>query len=130
MDRLRNFMTGRYGGDQLSMVLLILSIILTFIGKISRLPFIILIAYIPLGISIFRMFSRNIQKRSMENYKFAILMSPMYGWLKNKEKHLKDSKIYKYYKCPNCKQKLRLPRGKGSITITCPKCKTKFDKRT
>lgn len=130
MERFKNFMRGRYGGDQLSMALLILSMIITFIGRLSRISFITLIAYIPLGIGVFRIFSRDIQKRSMENYKFAIIMSPVYAWFKKQEKHMQDSKVYKYYKCPNCKQKLRIPKGKGNIVITCPKCQKKFDKKS
>ncbi len=130
MNWLKKIMVGRYGGDQLSMVLIILSLILTFAGQLSKIPLISLLAYIPLGISIYRMFSKDLAKRRMENYKFAMLISPVYSWFEKTKKHLKDKKTHRYYKCPNCKSTLRLPKGKGKIIITCPKCDTKFEKRT
>lgn len=130
MNWLKKVMAGRYGGDQLSIVLLVFSILLTLIGQLVKIPLISLIGYIPLGISIFRMFSKDISKRRMENYKFAMFVSPVYSWFKKTENRFKDRKTHRYFKCPNCNSKLRLPKGKGKITITCPKCNTKFNKRT
>jgi 4-hydroxybenzoate polyprenyltransferase len=69
-------MMGRYGSDQLSMVLLIFSVTLTFIGGLIHLPLLVTISYVPLGICLFRMLSKDIAKRRMENYKFSILISP------------------------------------------------------
>lgn len=130
MNWLRRFMAGRYGGDQLSMVLLIFSALLTFTAELTNLPLLAFIGYVPLGIAIFRILSRNTAKRSMENYKFAILMSPVYSWLKKMQRRLKGAKTHRYFTCPNCKQSLRLPKGKGKIIIICPKCKTEFKGRT
>lgn len=130
MNWLRRFMAGRYGGDQLSMVLIIFSALLTLISGFTKLQLFALIAYIPLGISIFRMFSRNTAKRSMENYKFAMLMSPAYSWFKRHQNRFKDRKTHRYFTCPKCGQSLRVPKGKGKIVITCPKCKTEFAKKT
>lgn len=130
MNWLKNFMAGRYGGDQLSMALLILSIIFTLVARLVRLPVLGFISYIPIGIVLYRMFSRDISKRSMENYKFCMLLSPVYGWFKKLENRAKDAKTHKYFKCPTCNIRLRVPRGKGKIIITCPKCKTQFTKKT
>lgn len=130
MNWLKRFMNGRYGGDQLSMVLLVISLLLTFIGRLTNIPLISFIGYIPLGISVFRMFSKDISKRRMENYKFSILISPVYSWYKKSQKRIKDSKTHRFFKCPDCNEKMRVPKGKGKIMITCPKCKTKFEKRT
>ncbi len=130
MNWFKKFMQGRYGGDQLSLVLIILSFILSLTGQISRLRFISILSYIPLGISIFRIFSKDISKRSMENYKFSILMSPIYKKYINFKNRVKDSKTHKYFRCPNCKQKLRIPRGKGKIVVTCSKCNHKFNKKS
>jgi len=129
MNWLRRFMMGRYGGDQLSTALLIFSILLTFTAKAASLPLLTLISYVPLGISIFRILSRNISKRSMENYKFSILMSPAYSWFKKAQNRAKNAKSRRYYKCPNCKAEVWVPKGKGKIIITCPKCKTEFRKK-
>jgi len=130
MNWFKKFMLGRYGGDQLSMTLLIFSIIATVIGDLLRMQILVFIGYIPLGISIYRMLSKDIAKRRMENYKFSILISPAYSWLMKSVDRIKGSKTYKYYDCPNCKTKLRVPKGKGKIVITCPKCKTELRKRT
>ena len=130
MNWLRRFMMGRYGGDQLSKALLICSILLTLTAEITSLPLLTYIGYVLLGICIFRIFSRNISKRSMENYKFAILISPVYSWFKKTQNRFKAAKTHRYFVCPNCKQSLRVPKGKGKIIITCPKCKTEFEKKT
>lgn len=126
MNWLKRFMTGRYGGDQLSIALLIFSFLLTLIARLSGLPLLSIIGYIPLGICIFRMFSKNIQKRSMENYKFSMFISPVYAWFKKTQKRISESKTHRYLKCPKCKAQLRIPKGKGKIIVTCPKCKNEF----
>ena len=129
MNWLRRFMMGRYGGDQLSMVLLILSFLLNLIAKLTNYPLFEIISYLPLGFCLYRMFSKDIAKRRMENYKFAIWMSPVYSWFKQVQSRAKD-KTHRYFKCPNCRFRLRVPKGKGEIIITCPKCKTRFERKT
>ena len=130
MNWLRKLMMGRYGSDQLSMVLIIFSFILTFIAGLTSLPILASISYVPLGICLFRVLSKDIAKRRMENYKFSILISPVYSWFKKKQKRVKDSKTHRFFRCPKCNANLRLPKGKGKITITCPKCNTDFSRIT
>lgn len=130
MNWFKKIMQGRYGGDQLSMYLLVVSILFTIVGSLTKLPALGFIGYIPLLIGIFRMFSKDISKRSMENYKFAIFISPIYTRFKKIQTRIKGSKTHKYYKCPSCNTELRMPKGKGKVIITCPKCKDKFEKRT
>jgi DNA-directed RNA polymerase subunit RPC12/RpoP len=130
MKSLKKFMSGRYGGDQLSIVLLVTSMLLTTIGYITKLSLFMPISYIPLIFSVYRMFSKDIPKRRMENYKFSILISPIYSKYKNIKRKFKERKTYKYFKCSNCHAELRLPKGKGRIKITCPKCKVNFEGRT
>ncbi|SMB80788.1 hypothetical protein SAMN00017405_1992 [Desulfonispora thiosulfatigenes DSM 11270] len=130
MNWLRKFMIGRYGGDQLSIFLVILSVVLTFIPRITEISALIIISYIPSFIAIYRVFSKDIQKRSMENYKFAIIVSPIYSKLKKTQNRIKDSKTHKYYTCTKCKTTLRVPKGKGKIMVTCPKCKENFTRKT
>jgi uncharacterized protein YbaR (Trm112 family) len=126
MNWLKKFMTGRYGGDQLSVILILFSAILTLTAEFTKIQLLAFIGYIPLGVAVFRMLSKNISKRSMENYKFAILVSPVYSWFNKTLERLKNAKTHRYFTCPNCKQSLRVPKGKGKIMITCPKCKTEF----
>lgn len=135
-NKFRIFMQGRYGSDQLNLALLIVSIVLSFFVPFIRVPFVGLISYIPLIFCIYRMLSKNISKRYEENRKFMNFWHPIWQnilRLKNKSSkqlaRLKD-KDHKYYTCPNCKKTLRVPKGRGKIRITCPKCHQEFSKRT
>ena len=130
MNYLRRFMMGRYGSDQLSMALILLSILLSMIGGLTHLQLLRYIADIPLVISIFRILSRDISKRRMENSKFLMLIGPVNSWLKKAQRHAIDSRTHRYFKCPNCRTELRVPKGKGKIIITCPKCKTEFREKS
>ena len=126
MNWLRRFMAGRYGADQLSMALLIFSVLLTVIAQLARLPLLTYIGYLPLIACIYRMLSRNINMRRMENYKFSMLISPVYSWFRKMRMHMAERKTHRFYTCPGCKAHLRIPRGKGTIIVTCPKCRTEF----
>ena len=121
-------MYGRYGVDELSMALIITSLIIMVI--LGWLPGVLKIfslsAYIPMAIYIFRTFSKNIFKRQAEYYKYLSFKKSVISRFKKYEKRIKDSKTHKYFKCPNCHQELRVPKGNGKITITCPKCHTSF----
>lgn len=128
MNRLKMFMMGRYGTDQLTMAILILSMILSFIANAFSSSVLTLITYILFSACIFRMLSKNISVRQKENYKFLKLWKPINAQIQTKYKMIKESKSYKYFKCPNCKKILRVPRGKGEIVVTCQQCKTKFIK--
>lgn len=130
MNWLKRFMTGRYGTDHLTIVILILSLLLSFIAQLSNLSWLALVVYILLGIGLYRMLSKNVSKRRMENYRFFMLISPISSWYLKTRNVIKDKKIHRYYMCPNCRTKLRVPKGKGKIMITCTKCKTKFAKKT
>lgn len=128
MEWLKKIMYGRYGGDNLSRALLVLSFVLLILSNIvpKSLWFLVIIAYVPTFICIFRVFSRNIYKRQMENYKYLKIRNKMISLFKRKSNRLKDLKKHKYFTCSNCKQSLRVPRGQGKISITCPKCKNTF----
>lgn len=126
MNWLRNFMTGRHGVDQLSMALLILSILFTFTASVTGLQLLAIIGYVPLGLCFYRILSKNNTRRNLENYKFSMLMSPVYLFFKKTQTRALEAKTHKHFKCPNCKAELRIPKGKGKIVITCPKCKNEF----
>ena len=130
MNWLQRFMMGRYGGDQLGIALLILSMISNLVASQTGYVFFAFIGYLLLVWCLYRMLSRDIYKRSMENYKFTMLMNPIYNKLKKIGYRLKDAKTHRYFKCPQCKTTLRVPKGKGKIIITCPKCRWEFTART
>ena len=77
-----------------------------------------------------RMFSTNIQKRYAENMKYLEIKNRLLGKLKKTESQAQDLKTHHIYRCPGCGQKIRVPRGKGMIMITCPKCKKEFRKKS
>ncbi|MHC1747653.1 MAG: hypothetical protein AB9856_04585 [Cellulosilyticaceae bacterium] len=130
MDWLKKFMLGRYGFDQLGVGLMILAIILVFLTSIIQTPIISVLTYIPLIYCYFRVFSKNISKRRQENTYFLRYWNPIANKFKKLKARLKGMKTHRYYKCPNCHQELRVPKGRGNIKITCPKCQHTFSKRT
>lgn len=126
MNGFRNFMAGRYGTDQLTIALLVLGMVLTFIGDALDLYFLTMLTYLIFLACIYRTMSKNISARQKENHLFLQYWNPVKSWLNKKYNNIKSNKDYKYFKCPNCKQELRVPRGKGKIAVTCKKCQVKF----
>ncbi len=119
---LRHFMMGRYGSDKLNTALLLAAVVICLLSAL--IPFVpvklgAMFLYFGLMIwAIFRMQSRNTYKRYQENRKYLQLLE-----------RIKDRE-HRYYDCPRCRQQVRVPRGKGKISITCPKCREKFIKKT
>lgn len=128
-EKLQRFMWGRYGSDQLNRFLMILVLVLLVLSMIFRGPFYFL-ALATLIYSYFRMFSRNIAKRSAENQWYLRKSMKARGFFQKKKRELSQLKQYHIYRCPNCKQKIRVPRGRGRIAITCRKCGTEFVKKS
>ncbi|MBF7095557.1 hypothetical protein [Alkalibacter mobilis] len=130
MNGIKKIMQGRYGGDQLSFYILGLAMIMTLLGNLFSTEILLYISYLPLGIAVYRIFSKDINKRRMENYKFHIWISPLYSKLQKLKSRIRDRKNYKYFKCESCSTTLRVPKGKNKIIVTCPKCNTKSIKKT
>ena len=128
MNKLRKFMNGRYGVDQCSIGLLVASAIIFVIVRILPrfLGFLGILGYVPIAFYIYRALSKDIYKRQQENYKFIEFKNSLFNNFKQLNAKLRDIKSFKYFKCPQCSQKLRVPRKQGKITITCPKCKNTF----
>ncbi len=119
---LRNFMVGRYGTDRLNMVILCVGLAASVLSAIIHAPAVNLalffLSYGMMFWAIFRSLSRNTYKRYQENRKFM----QIFGRLKDRE--------HRYFDCPKCRQMVRVPRGKGRISITCPRCREKFVRKT
>ena len=128
-EKFYRFMQGRYGIDQLNSFLMIVCVICfivnMFIGRIV----LTFIAYGTWLFVIFRMFSKNIYARNRENDKYLNFFSPLSRWLKLKLMSKQDPSN-KYFSCPKCKQMVRVPKGHGTVVVTCPNCQNKFEKRT
>lgn len=129
-ERLLQFMDGRYGIDHLNKSLSKISVVCLVFSLLFHTLFWYLIALLALGYSYFRMFSRDIPKRYEEDQKFLKLRYHLIvRWNRYVERARKKIS-HRVYVCPECGQKVRVPRGKGKIEITCPKCSNTFVKRT
>ena len=126
---LANFMRGRYGVDPLSFALIIIGAVLTFIGSIFNLLPLYLIACVIYLYCFFRMFSKNIDARKKENAFFMKAWGPVQKKIRDRQQRAQDT-THSYYKCPKCKQQVRVPKGVGKIEITCPKCLHVFIKKS
>lgn len=134
-ERLQKFMMGRYGVDAFSKFLLGTAMVLWILDMLVDSKILYSWALLLLIYSYYRMFSRNTTKRYQENLKFLSLkqkymskLKSLFKGMKFNSSDLQQRKTHHIYKCPTCKQKIRIPRGKGRICITCPKCKTEFTK--
>ncbi len=129
-EKFMRFMYGRYGVDSFSKFLLgaaFAAILLANIADSSLLSF---ISWVMIIYAYFRMFSRNTYKRAMENQKYLNKTYKLRSWFSSQKNMFAQRKTHHIYKCPTCKQKIRVPRGKGRIEIRCPKCNTKFIKNS
>ena len=126
MEWLKKKMVGRYGVDQLSMALLSLGLILMIVTLPFKWLLIRLLSILPIILCYYRIFSKKIYKRQQENFKFIRFYTPIVKKIKLIQKRFKERKTHRYFKCPTCKQMLRVPKGKGNISVTCPKCKNDF----
>ena len=127
-EKLQRFMMGRYGTDNFSRFLLILWIVLWVIDLFINSTILSALSLAVLIYTYYRIFSRNIQKRYQENMKYLSIKNKLLYKFRSEKAMMKDRKTHHIYKCPTCRQKIRIPRGKGRICITCPKCKTEFTK--
>ena len=118
----RYFMQGRYGTDKLNTAILVAGVVACFGSMLFRFPLVnwilTMFAYVCMGVALFRMLSRNTYKRYQENRRFLQLV----GRLKDRD--------HRYFDCPKCRQMVRVPRGKGKIAISCPRCKEKFVRKS
>ncbi|MHC1719724.1 MAG: hypothetical protein AB9844_03355 [Clostridiaceae bacterium] len=130
MEWYKKLMWGRYGVDQLTTALCILAFILTILGRSSDIGLFTVFGSVAIGFAVFRILSKNIPKRSSENQRFLVKWNPIYNRLRGKYYTLTGRKTHKYFKCPGCGQKLRVPKNKGNISIRCPKCSASFKAKT
>ena len=129
-EKFYRFMQGRYGSDELSKFLTGVGMALIILNILTRNVIFNLLFWVCLIYSYFRMFSKNHSARYAENQKFLSIKNQWkYKW-ENHKRLREQKKIYHIYSCPYCKQKIRIPKGKGTIIVTCPKCKQEFGKRS
>ena len=123
-------MIGRYGTDGLNQFLSILSLVLILLALLTKSSFLTLLGMIPLVFCYYRSLSKNIAKRTEENYQFYAVKDRITSKINGLKDQWANRKLYHYYRCPQCRQKLRVPRGRGRIQISCPRCGTQFIKKS
>lgn len=129
-------MMGRYGQDQLNrllsitgLIILVVSVVIVrFIPLLSSVLWIAAVALIV--ICYWRMFSRNIAARSAENQRYLTFRYKFAVEKQRRAERAAQSKDYKFFKCPKCGVLNRIPKGKGEIEITCPRCGEKFIRKS
>lgn len=133
MNRLRatfaRFMTGRYGSDQLNFAIIVLALVLTVLGSLTRFFPLTLLSDAGILLALFRMLSRDRYRRAQENMDYLQKTERIRREAAEWANRMKNRKQFCYFSCPKCKKRLRVPRGVGKITITCRDCGTKFDKK-
>ena len=126
-------MSGRYGGDAFSNFLSLAALVVVVLGLFVPGLFGMLLGWLgwaALIYSYFRIFSRNIPKRAAENRWFLAQRYAVQQRFASARTRFAQRKVYRYFRCPRCRQQLRVPRGRGRISITCPKCGTSFIKKS
>lgn len=128
-EKLYRFMQGRYGSDQFNRFLMILVMICLAASLFGIRPF-YMIGIVILVYAYFRIFSKNIYKRRAENSAYLQLEYKVRQKIATLKRDMGQRRTHHIYKCPSCRQKIRIPRGKGKIEIRCPKCGQTFIKKS
>ena len=126
---LSRFMAGRYGGDQLNLFLIALYLVLCLLALFIRILALQLLGTVVLVVSLLRTLSRNVERRREENARFLQIVRPLQRRWTSFRARLHD-KEHRYFKCPNCGQNMRVPRGKGRITVHCRACGAAFEEKS
>jgi ribosomal protein S27AE len=121
------WMRGRNGADDVARLSTWVALVFFLIGLLTANTVCEVIALALLVYSQWRMMSKNIAKRARENEAFMSALGPVRPWVVSPRAAWTESRSFKHLACPSCGQKVRVPRGKGTVRITCPKCHQKFD---
>ncbi len=128
--KLQQFMAGRYGVDQLARSLNFFVIILLVVSMLTRQGVLYLFALGLMAYSYFRIFSRNRARRYAENARYLQRTAKFLGFFAALRRDMRTRRTHHIYRCPDCRQKIRIPRGKGRIAVRCPKCSAEFIKKS
>lgn len=129
-EKFQRFMTGRSGSDELSRVFIIVTLVLFGVSLITSWRIFYWIGLALMVYTYWRILSKNVSKRYEENQKFVNFRYDAAVKRNAMKKRWSQRNIYRFYKCPGCSQMVRVPRGKGKICITCPKCRMEFVKKS
>ena len=127
--KFQNFMSGRYGVDDFSKALLYATLALCLVSLFTRNRMLNLLLTAGL-VFIYRMFSKNYSRRYQENLWYLRQKDKVMHFFRRQNSLAQQRKTHRIYTCPQCRQKIRIPKGHGKVQITCPQCKTAFIKRS
>ena len=128
--KFQNFMSGRYGVDDFSKALLYATLALCLVSLFTRTRMLNLLLTAGLVFIYYRMFSKNYSRRYQENLWYLRQKDKVMHFFRRQNSLAQQRKTHRIYTCPQCRQKIRIPKGHGKVQITCPQCKTAFIKRS
>ncbi len=126
---IQKFMYGRYGNDPLNLFLMGVYLLLYLVYALTGFRPLYWVVLALLIWTLFRLLSRNLERRRWENARFMRAAGPVLSWLRLR-RNIRRDKEHVYFKCPSCGQQLRVPRGKGRITVTCRSCGASFQEKS
>jgi hypothetical protein len=130
IDKLERFMRGRYGQDELNRVLSVSALVLCGISLITHWLVLSSLSMALVIVCLLRSFSRNTGARFREAEFYFGLKSNILRFSGNTAERLRQYQTHRIFTCPSCRQRCRVPKGKGRIRITCKRCGAKFIKKT
>lgn len=128
--KMMEWLQGRQGPDDLAVFSMNLAIVVVVVNLFARVSWLGWVALVLIVYSMFRIQSKNLGARARENEAFLKALGPARPWVQNPRAAWAELRAYKHVKCASCKQRVRVPRGKGKLRVTCPRCKTKFEVRS
>ena len=129
-DKIYRFMQGRYGTDDFYKFLFwvaLIGIVINWFFKSQLLSFAVTLILV---YAMYRVLSKNHSARYAENQRYLKATAKIRYWFDQQKKLMEERKYHHIYTCPKCRQKIRIPKGKGKIMIRCPKCHHEFQKRS
>lgn len=128
-ERMYRFFYGRNGSDALGTTAMVTALVINTVNLFLGLITLHAVSLAILAYAFFRMLSRNVVRRRLENARFCGFWRSIRNWFVLQKNKLRDRKTHVYKKCKHCKKTLRLPRVKGEHTVRCPLCATRFSMR-
>lgn len=128
--KLAEWLRGRQGPDDLAVFSVNLAIVLVLVNVFVRTSWLGWVALVLVAYSMFRIQSKNLGARARENAAFLKALGPARPWIQNPRAAWSELRAYRHVRCTSCKQRVRVPRGKGRLRVTCPRCKSKFEVRS
>lgn len=125
--KVADWLRGRQGPDDLAVFCVDLAIVLVVINLFAGVMWINVVVLALVVYAMFRIQSKNLGKRASENEAFLKALGPARPWVQNPKAAWRELRTYKHVKCTSCGQKVRVPRNKGKLRVTCPKCGSKFE---